>query len=75
MTKTTTTTSSSTESNQATTNTKLSEEAKQKLSELLAQLQEHTTNSENSNYIKFKQGQDYKVLNIDPERTHTRSLA
>ena len=65
------TTTSSTESNQASTNTKLSEEAKQNLSELLAQLQEHTTNSENSNYIKFKQGQDYKVLNIDPERTHT----
>ena len=56
----TSTTTSSTESNQASTSTKLSEEAKQNLS-----------GSTQHNYIKFKQGQDYKVLNIDPEHTHT----
>jgi len=56
-----------------TSSTKLSEEAKQKLLQLQAQLQEHNNNSnpENSNYIKFKKGYDYKILKLDPERTHT----
>ncbi|MGA7042352.1 MAG: hypothetical protein WBZ20_07015 [Nitrososphaeraceae archaeon] len=50
------------ESNQASaSNTKLSEEAKQKLLELQVQLQDHQSNSENSNYIKFKKGYDCKV--------------
>jgi hypothetical protein len=38
--------------------TKLSEEAKQKLLELQTHLQEQQSNSENSNYIKFKKGYD-----------------
>ncbi|MGB7636311.1 MAG: hypothetical protein WBL88_01925 [Nitrososphaeraceae archaeon] len=50
------------ESNQASaSNAKLSEEAKQKLLELQVQLQDHQSNSENSNYIKFKKGYDCKV--------------
>ena len=67
-------TTTSTESNQApTSSTKLSEEAKQKLLELQAELQNHTSNNspENSNYIKFKPGYDCKVLKFEPERTHT----
>jgi hypothetical protein len=47
--------STSTEINQA-SSTKLSEEAKQKLLDLQTQLQEQQSNSENSNYIKFKKG-------------------
>jgi hypothetical protein len=67
-----TTTTSSTESNQASTNTKLSEEARSKLLELQAKLQEHINSIENSsNYIKFKPGYDCKVLKFEPERAHT----
>jgi hypothetical protein len=63
------------ETNQtSTSSTKLSQEAKQKLLELQAQLQEHgnnNSNPENSKYIKFDKGHDYKVLKLDPELTHT----
>ena len=45
--------------------TKLSEEAKQKLLELQTHLQEQQSNSENSNYIKFKKGYDCKVLRFE----------
>jgi hypothetical protein len=70
------TTTTSTESNQGlTSSTKLSEEAKQRLLELQMQLQEQQRNSENSKYIKFKKGQDYKVLRIDPERTQTEYVS
>jgi hypothetical protein len=51
--------------------TKLSEEAKNKLLELQAELQQNSNNSENNNYIKFKQGHDFKVLKFEPEKTHT----
>ena len=72
MASTTATTKSSSESNQAQTlGAKLSEEAKQKLLELQTQLQEQQRNSENSMYIKFKKGQDYKVLRVDAERVYT----
>jgi hypothetical protein len=62
----------STESNKApTSSTKLSQEAKQKLLEVQTQLQEQQRNSENSKYIKFKQGYDCKVLKFHVESTHT----
>ena len=63
---------STNENNQAANTTKLSEEAKNKLLELQAELQENSNNSENkSNYIKFKQGYDFKVLRFEPEKIHT----
>jgi hypothetical protein len=53
--------------------TKLSEDAKNKLLELQVELQQNRNNSENnSNYIKFKQGHDFKVLRFEPEKTHTK---
>ena len=54
-----------------TSSAKLSEEAKQKLLELQTQLQEQQRNSENSKYIKFKKGRDYKVLRIDAGHVYT----
>ena len=62
---------STTEESNQESNTKLSEEAKQKLLELQAKLQEQQSNPENSKYIKFKKGYDCKVLKTDPERIHT----
>jgi hypothetical protein len=68
-------TTTSAKSNQATTSsTKLSEEAKQKLLELQTQLQEQQSNSENSNYIKFKKGYDCKVLRFEAERTRPENV-
>ncbi|MFL6419367.1 MAG: hypothetical protein ACJ71P_08145, partial [Nitrososphaeraceae archaeon] len=64
--------STSREINQA--STKLSEEAKQKLLELQTQLQEQQSNSQNSNYIKFKKGYDCKVLRFEAERTRTDNV-
>jgi hypothetical protein len=71
------TTATSAKSNQApttTSSTKLSEEAKQKLLELQTQLQEQQSNSENSNYIKFKKGYDCKVLRFEAERTRPENV-
>jgi hypothetical protein len=65
--------STSREINQA-SSTKLSEEAKQKLMELQSQLQEQQSNSENSNYIKFKKGYDCKVLRFEAERARTDNV-
>ena len=65
--------STSREINQA-SSTKLSEEAKQTLLNLQTQLQEQQSNSENSNYIKFKKGYDCKVLRFEAERTSTENI-
>ena len=53
---------------QVQTTTALSEEAKRKLTELHAQLQEQITGSQIKDYIKLKDG-DHKILKFDPERT------
>jgi hypothetical protein len=65
--------STSREINHASSTT-LSEEAKQKLSELQTQLQEQQSNSGNGNYIKFKKGYDCKVLRFEAERTRTDNV-
>jgi hypothetical protein len=63
-------------SNQSPSNQQLSEEAKNKLVELQAKLQEHINSIESSSeYIKFKQGYDSKVLNIEPERTTPENVS
>jgi hypothetical protein len=51
---------------------KLSEDAKRKLLELNAQLQEQS-NSDDTNYIKFKAG-DTKVLKFEPDLTRTDNV-
>ena len=53
--------------NQIQTTTVLSEEARQKLLELQAQLQERAGRTEVSDYIKFRDG-DRKILKYEPER-------
>jgi hypothetical protein len=52
----------------------LSEEAKQKLIALQAQVQEHINRSEISDYIKFKGG-DRKILRFKPERTKSEYIS
>jgi hypothetical protein len=52
---------------------KLSEEAKHKLLELNAQLQEQS-NSDDTNYIKFKAG-DTKVLKFEPDLTRMDNVS
>jgi hypothetical protein len=54
--------------NNVQTTTILSEEAKHKLLELQAQLQEQINRSDISDYIKFKDG-DQKILKFEAERT------
>jgi hypothetical protein len=57
-------------------NNKLTEEARSKLLELQAKLQEHIHSIEgSSDYIKFKQGYDSKILNIEPERTKPENVS
>jgi len=67
------TNNSATNTNVQTSSKKLSEEAKRKLLELNAELQEQR-NSADPNFIKFKKGGETKVLRFEPELTRKENV-